>query len=240
MKKFEISVIIPAYNEEKYIELCLQSLVWQKTKHRFEVIVVDNNSTDATKKIAESFKDKLNIRVITEKEQGRGVARWRGFEEATGDFLFSSDADTILPQEWIERFMKYFKDKKIVAVTSLCDIDEPSQRKKVMFKFFQVLANEVTKVVLGHYWLSGFSYAIRKDAYIKAGKIDKSLDALDDIDLGNRVKKIGKIQFVRDIPVLSSNRRYKNNMSSGLLAYVKPFIQVTLLKKKKFTMDNLR
>lgn len=239
MRKFDISVIIPAYNEEKYIGPCLESLTWQRTKWNFEVIVVDNNSTDNTKKIAESFKDKLNIRVITEKNQGRGIARWRGFEEATGDFLFSSDADTIFPDEWIERFMKYFKDEKIVAVTSLCDIDGP-RRKKIIFKFFQVLANEGHRIALGHYWLSGFSYAIRKDAYIKAGKIDKSLDALDDIDLGNRVKKIGKIQFVKNMPVLTSNRRYKNGVSRGLLAYVKPFIQVTLLKKNKFIMDNPR
>ncbi|MDO8583097.1 MAG: glycosyltransferase family 2 protein [bacterium] len=240
MKKFEVSIIIPAYNEEEYIRPCLQSLVWQNTKRNFEVILIDNNSTDATKKIAMSFKDKLDIRIITEKKQGRGIARWRGFEEATGEFLFSSDADTIFPPEWIERFMEYFKDKKIVAVTSLCDIDGTSRRKKIIFKFVQLLANEGHRIALGHYWLSGFSYAIRKDVYIKAGKIDKSLNALDDIDLGRRVQKFGKIQFVRNTPVLSSNRRYKNGVSSGLLAYVKPAIQVALLKKNKFTMDNPR
>ena len=48
----KVSVVIPAYNEEKYIGRCLDSLVAQKTKYEFEVIVVDNNSTDNTRTIA--------------------------------------------------------------------------------------------------------------------------------------------------------------------------------------------
>lgn len=239
MKKFEISIIIPAYNEEKYIGPCLQSLAWQQTKHSFEVILVDNNSTDNTKKIARSFKNKLNIRIITEKRQGRGIARWRGFEEAAGDFLFSSDADTIFPREWIKGFMKYFENKNIVAVTSLCNIDDPSKINKLFFKFIHQVANESYRIALGHYCLYGFSYAIRKDIYIKAGKIDKNLNALDDIDLGTRVRKFGKIQLVKDLPVLTSNRRYKKGVSRGLIEYVKPLIQLTL-DKNKLVMSNSR
>lgn len=240
MSKFEASVVIPAYNEEEYIGACLQSLTWQKTKTNFEVIVVDNNSTDKTSKIAKSFMDKLNLRVVHEKRQGRGVARWRGFEEANGEIIFSTDADTILPENWIESFMKYFKNKEIVAVTSLCNIDEPSRMDKAIFKFFVLLANEGHRIALGHYWLSGFSYAIRRDTYIKAGKINKELDALDDIDLGRRVQKLGKIKLVRNLPVLSSSRRFKGGVTRGLVGYVKPFIKVAILKNKNFSMSNLR
>lgn len=239
MRKFEVSIIIPAFNEEKYIGPCLQSLVWQKTKRYFEVIVIDNNSTDATKKIARSFKDKLNIRVITEKQQGRGIARWRGFEEASGEILFSTDADTILPPNWIEDFMEYFNDKKIVAVTSLCNINDSSPRNRILFNIIHLIADTSYRIASGHYCLYGFSYAIRRDIYIKAGKIDKTLSALDDVDLGKRVKKFGNIQLVRDIPVLTSNRRYKNGVLRGLLAYGKPLIQL-ILNKNKLVMDNSR
>jgi glycosyltransferase involved in cell wall biosynthesis len=235
-----VSVVIPAYNEEEYIGPCLESLAWQKTKYPFEVLVIDNNSTDKTAQIAEGFHKKLHIRVINEATQGRGMARYRGFEEATGEIIFSTDADTILPQDWIDRFMECFKDKEVVAVTSLCNIDEPSPIDKAVFAFFSRIANEGHRIALGHYWLSGFSYAIRRDVYIKAGKIDKSLNALDDVELGRRVKKFGKIKFVRDLPVLSSNRRFKKGMTSGLFEYIMPFIQVTVLKKNKFSMDNAR
>lgn len=239
MKKFEISVIIPAYNEEKYIGACLQSLVWQKTKYEFEVIVADNNSTDDTKKIALSFKDKLNIRVVTEKKQGRGVARWRGFEEATGDYLFSSDADTVLPPEWIETFMKHFKNKKVVAVTSMCNIDDPSKNNKIIFKIVHQLATAGSRIALGHYCLYGFSYAVRRDIYIKAGKINKDLNALDDLDLGQRVKKFGKIQLVRNMPVLASSRRFRNGIWKGILSFVGPTIHV-VLNNNNFIIDNHR
>ncbi len=240
MGKLEASVVIPAYNEEDYIGLCLESLAWQKTNTKFEVVVIDNKSTDKTNQIAKSFKDKLNLRVIIEKEQGRGVARWRGFEEANGKIIFSTDADTILPEDWIERFMNYFKNEEIVAVTSLCNIDQPSRIDKAIFKFFLLLANEGHRIALGHYWLSGFSYAIRKETYIAAGKIDKNLDALDDVDLARRVRKLGKIKLVRNLPVLSSSRRFKDGMTNGLLDYVKPFIKVAILKSKNFKMNNLR
>lgn len=239
MKKFEISIIIPAYNEEKYIEACLRSLTWQDTKRKFEVVVIDNNSTDMTRKIALSFKNKLYIRVINEEQQGRGVARWRGFEEATGDFLFSSDADTILPPNWIESFMKYFKNKKIVAVTSMCNIDDPSQNNKAIFKFVHSLATESSRIALGQYCLYGFSFAVRRNVYVKAGKIDKTLNALDDLDLGKRVQKFGKIQLVRDMPVLASSRRFKKGIFRGIFSFVKPVVQV-VLNKNKFVMDNRR
>lgn len=239
IKNFKISVIIPAYNEEKYLAPCLQSLVLQKTRYNFEVVLVDNNSADNTKNIALSFRDKLNIRVISEKQQGRGVARWRGFEEATGDFLFSTDADTIFPEEWIERFMGYFKNKKVVAVTSMCDIEDPSRGNKALFKLVHNITTNGHRIALGYYCLYGFSYAIRKEIYIKAGKIDKTLNALDDVDLGRRVKEFGKIELVRDMPVLTSNRRYKNGVSRGLLEYVKPILRVAL-KKNNFIMQNSR
>lgn len=239
MRKFEVSVIIPAYNEKDYIGPCLQSLVGQKTKINFEVVLVDNNSTDNTKKIAESFQDKLNIHIITEKQQGRGIARWRGFEEATGEILFSTDADTILPSNWIEDFMGYFNDKKIVAVTSLCNIDDSSQRNKTLFNLIHLIADASYRIASGHYCLYGFSYAIRRDIYINAGKIDKTLNALDDVDLSGRVKKYGIIKLVRDIPVLTSNRRYKNGVTRGLIDYIKPLIQL-ILNKNKLVMDNSR
>ena len=66
-----ISVVIPAYNEGKYISSCLEALVKQKTTRRFEVIVVSNNSSDDTIKISNKFTEKLQLKIILAKHQGR-------------------------------------------------------------------------------------------------------------------------------------------------------------------------
>lgn len=74
-----LSVVIPAYNEEELIGNCLNALVAQKTTEEFEVIVVDNNSRDKTAEIAEKYKSKLNLKILLQKEKGRGAARQKGF-----------------------------------------------------------------------------------------------------------------------------------------------------------------
>src|SRR3989338_1899751 len=92
----KVSVVIPAFNEEKYIENTLFSLLKseQKTHLDYEVILVDNNSFDRTAEIAQKFTGRMNLRIIKETRQGRGIARARGFEEAKGAIILSADADT--------------------------------------------------------------------------------------------------------------------------------------------------
>lgn len=70
-----ISVIIPAYNEEQNITRCLNALTVQKTNKKFEVILVDNNSTDGTVELANKFNNKLNLKIVTETKKGRSPAR---------------------------------------------------------------------------------------------------------------------------------------------------------------------
>ncbi|MBI3955353.1 glycosyltransferase family 2 protein, partial [Candidatus Gottesmanbacteria bacterium] len=98
-----ISVVIPVYNEEKYIARCLQSVCNQNFKN-YEVIVVDNNCTDKTAKIAAGFK----VKIIREKIQGMTPARERGFREAKSEIIARTDADTIIPNNWLSSIYKYF------------------------------------------------------------------------------------------------------------------------------------
>jgi glycosyltransferase involved in cell wall biosynthesis len=91
-----ISVIIPAFNEEKFLGNCLFSLKNQDFND-FEIIVVDNNSRDKTSKIAKKF----GVKLVSEKNQGAALARNRGAKEAKGEILAFTDADTILPKNWL-------------------------------------------------------------------------------------------------------------------------------------------
>lgn len=237
---FMISVVVPAYNEEKTISSCLDSLLNQKTNQKFEVIVVNNNSTDKTEEIVRKYKNKLNLKIILEKRKSRGTARYAGFKVAKGEVIFSTDADIIVPENWIEEMTSLFKDKKIVAVTGTCKINDCSRIKNKIFNLLQPTAMILYRIISGHFWLSGFSFAIRKAAYIKAGGFNPKLNIQEDVDLGFKVKKVGKIKFIKNLPVIFSGRRFKNGLIKGNLPYIKTFIEYFLLKKEDVYLGDVR
>jgi len=93
-----ISVIVPAYNEEKYLAFCLKSLISQDfPSSRYEIIVVDNASTDGTVQIAKGFP----VRLIREPRQSVVLARQAGYKASLGQIIVSADADTIYPSRWL-------------------------------------------------------------------------------------------------------------------------------------------
>ena len=234
----QVSVVIPAYNEEKYIENCLRSLVDQDTNLKYEVIVVDNNSKDATVEVAQTFKDKLNLRIIHEEKQGRGAARARGFKEAKGEIILSTDADAIVYPDWINTLVNRISEE-VIATTTSCKTLDLGPLKNAIFNFFQPTATYIYRVFFGYYWLAGFSFAIKKDIYIKSGGFNSNLQALEDPDLASRVAKFGKIKFINK-PVIFSGRRFKKGLLSGIFAYIKTFILAYALKRESVFMGNPR
>ncbi len=237
-----ISVVIPAYNEEKFLPACLDSLAAQKTSREFEVIVVDNNSTDKTGEIARSYKTKiLNLKVVLESKKGRGQARSTGFKHASGDLIFSTDADTILPSNWIESIAGVFEENPgIAAVVGSWRIEDYSTFKSALLHFIQPTAMRLYRLFFGHYWLNGFNFAIQKNAYEKSGGFSTILGAQEDVDLALRVSKIGKIKFLPHMRVITSGRRFKNGLSKELMSYVATFFRYRLLKSRSVDLNDPR
>src|SRR5688500_17107775 len=95
-KKLRASVVIPVYNEADSLDLCLSAIAAQTTQP-FEVIVVDNNSTDTTAEIAASYPF---VRLVYESRQGVVHARNTGFNLAQGDIIARIDADTVIESGW--------------------------------------------------------------------------------------------------------------------------------------------
>lgn len=236
----KVSIVIPAYNEEKYIENSLFSLLEseQKTKISYEVILVDNNSSDQTVKLAQRFSKGMNLRIIKEDIQGRGIARARGFDEARGEIILSADADTIFYRGWIETLVFAVKGE-VVAVTTSCKIADCSPFKNALFNFTQPKAAFLYRLFIGHYWLAGFSFGILKTIYQRSGRFNTSLQVQEDIDLSFRVAKLGKIRFINK-PVIFSGRRFKDGLFAGLYEYIQTFIEAFILKKENVYLDNPR
>ena len=110
----KVSVIIPAYNEENYIENCLRSLEKQTFKD-FEIIVVDDGSTDKTKSMLERFKE---VMVLVGKHAGPGASRNIGAKKAKGEVLVFVDADMTFDKEYLENLIEpLVNDKKLIGTT---------------------------------------------------------------------------------------------------------------------------
>lgn len=108
-----VSIVIPVYNEEQYLAKCLDAIAAQ-TDRPDEVIVVDNNSTDQTAKIAQSYSF---VRLLRESRQGVMYARNTGFDKARGDVIGRIDADTVLPPDWTKTVKALLSDPAHSAIT---------------------------------------------------------------------------------------------------------------------------
>jgi cellulose synthase/poly-beta-1,6-N-acetylglucosamine synthase-like glycosyltransferase len=214
----ELSIVVPAYNEERCIAACIRSLAGQETDCPYEVILVDNNSTDNTAAVALSAAGRLNLRIVHERRQGRGPARRTGFALAHGKVVLSADADTTYPPNWLSSLLGALADPEVVAVTGTARIDDLSGWQNVVFNICQPLAMWCYRLALGHHCLSGFNFAIRRNVYRASGGFDPALNAEEDADLSRRVARLGKIRFLL-IPVTFSGRRFKRGLLRGLLAY---------------------
>jgi peptidoglycan-N-acetylglucosamine deacetylase len=230
-----ISIVIPAYNEQKTIGQTLDSLAVQKTQHPFEVIVVDNNSTDKTVKIVNAYRTRLDITLIEEKRKGRSPARRAGFAAARGDIIFSTDADVVVPPDWIGKMASYFADPSIAAVTGICRINDCGWLINTIVNLYQIVSTVIYNSIFHHTWLSGFSFAIRKSIYEQSGGFDPELNCHEDTELSHRVKKIGKIKVVREPIILFSGRRFQQGLIKGTWQYLSSWMKVFILKKKEET-----
>lgn len=233
-----ISVVIPAYNEEKNIARCLGGLVRQKTHEQFEVILVDNSSIDNTVAIAQTFLDRLPLRIIFEKEKGRGHARATGFRHAKGDIILSTDSDAVAPPDWIEKMAQAFKNPKVAAVTGSGRMIDASSWKNTLATYTLPMAMHLYALLHKHYWLSGFNFGIRKDIYEKSGGF-RQINGLEDIDLGFRVYKFGKIAY-KPIWVYMSGRRFDKSILKGMSSYFNGYIDYRIKKKQDVYLSDIR
>ena len=105
-----VSIIVPAYNAEKYVEECMKGILSQSFRD-WEMIVVDDGSTDQTPELVDHFaKDDDRIRVIHQKNGGVGKARNTGQDAATGVYIAFVDADDVLPVDSLKTRVDLFTE----------------------------------------------------------------------------------------------------------------------------------
>lgn len=111
-----ISIIVPVYNVEEYLNECLESIERQTYKN-IEVILVNDGSTDASKEICEKYCERdIRFRLINQMNQGQSVARNRGMQESTGEFIAFVDSDDVIKEDMLEQLMNQMTTKNIDIV----------------------------------------------------------------------------------------------------------------------------
>ena len=206
-----VSVVIPAYNEETYLLSCLESIKNQDYAAEYEVIVVDNASTDNTARIARDW----GAKVVYEGKRSPACARQKGAEVATGRIIAFIDADTRAPTHWLSTIVwRFLCEPEIVSLSgpyAYCDAGKFTKATSYIGNFFNIITDQLFRKVFrkgGAIW--GCNFAVRRSALLEVGGFDTSIKFYgEEYELSLRLKKAGKGSIMPQIFVLTSARRLK-------------------------------
>src|SRR3989337_2355375 len=179
----KFSILVPAYNEEQSISSCLNSLISVVYDDK-EIIVIDDASTARTVRAIEIFLDKGVILVRREKNGGRAAALNSGLQRATGDVIITTDADTVVPSDWLQRFTSCFEQQGVVAVGGAyqaCNKDKPLVNATSILD--QILNGGFRKSMVPNK-LSGVNSAILRKVLLDLGGFNENSWWSEDSELG--------------------------------------------------------
>lgn len=184
-----LSVIIPAFNSDRTIGLCLSSIT-KATPIKKEIIVIDDCSTDRTCEIASKYEIKL---LHQSQNRGAAAARNLGLFQASGEIVAFIDSDCIIEENYFDELISVLNEAKI-AVGGVGGVIYPFEKDLVsesfkihFFSCSTVGANSVREI----YGLSGGSSLYPKAVLLKVGGFDESLGGGEDLDLSIRIRKAG-------------------------------------------------
>lgn len=236
----KLSFVVPAYNEEKYIGNCLDSINREVRGGNYdvEVIVVNNASTDKTREVVSGYK---NVKIVDEPRKGLAWARQAGFLAATGDLVANVDADMILPTGWLKKaFEEFSKNPQLVALSGpYIHYDLPWGINFFVNKFFypiSYLGYLVNRFILrGGSMVLGGNYVIRKWALEKIGGYNTEIGFYgEDADISRRAGRLGPVKFTFKFPIYTSGRRLvKEGAFTMGVRYGANYLSTMVLKRPK-------
>ncbi len=192
-----ISIIIPAHNEERYLEHTLRSLQRQRYRQR-EVIVVANGCTDRTAEVANGRCDRL----IVLSQKSLGVARNLGARMARGEILIFLDADTTFPPNGLRVIAREFSTGDTAAT-----LKGRPDSTRFAYRLLYLTKN------IAHRWItrhgsSGVIICWKKD-FVRAGGFDERLEVRENSELIKRLKRFGRYKYIGKVAATTSMRRYE-------------------------------
>lgn len=207
-----ISFVVPAYNEENFIADCIFSIkkdVYSgKIRIPYEILVVDNNSTDHTAEVARAY----GATVIKELRKGTSWARQAGLEASKYDLVAFIDADSQIPEGWIDLAYEALLSPNVVAASGPHVFRDLPLSQRILISTFYCFAK-----ALHVFWptINGANFIVKKQAFLDVGGFDTTITFHgDDTAVARRLSTQGEIKFKLDMFDWSSARRFQ---AEGLL-----------------------
>jgi GT2 family glycosyltransferase len=185
----EVSIIIPTYNRRDILKKCLECLLPQTyPADKFEVVIADDNSTDGTKEMVQSFRAPFKIKFVLQDISKRGAAANNnlGIKNASGKYLLFMNNDIFVTPDFISQHMKYHEKYPGVIVQgpayNTSDLNNPLQETKGYSGY--------SNIQLGYFVT--WNCSIEKELIVKAGMFDEAFRNIswEDIELGTRLRKL--------------------------------------------------
>jgi glycosyltransferase involved in cell wall biosynthesis len=218
----EFSVIVPALNEEFYIEACMKSISRQTLpRNSYEIIVSDGGSNDRTVEIAKKYAD----RVVVSKKRGIWWGRNQGVKFARGKYLVFIDADTRIKEDYLETVQRYLENG-VVGLSTAFEIEGIGLKTKIL-----------EYIVCCYLWLNseiynanliGINLCVPRDKFTNVGGFRDY--ALEDAAFGRELRKEGQTCFLIQRKVVTSARRLEAYGVVGLCRY---YVELGLIDSGK-------
>ena len=233
------SIIVPTKNEEKQISECLEEIFKQDTTLPFEVILVDSSSTKETHTIGDSF----GAKVIFESRLGKGIACNTGANNARGSILCFTEADCRVPKHWLSAiYSELSNDPKHIAVVGDYDYHDASWFYNFLLNISMPVSVWLYYLIFNNHSLRCTNFAVKAHAYRQAGGISLNAKEFQDVELGLRLRKFGKINFSSSIKITTSARRVQGRIFKYLIELIPALFKLLILKQvpDKATYEDIR
>ena len=231
-----VSVIMPAYNAQKYIRQAIESVLIQNYRH-FELVIVNDGSTDGTEEIVHSYEDE-HIRYFKQANRGLAATHNEGIRQARGEFLIKVDTDDFIAVDFIGRHLNEFYNHRDVDLVYCddCLVEEDGKPIRVITR--PEYADR--RMLIRDLFRSGFPVVpfrtcIQRRVFEKIGLFDESLRIGEDYDMMRRFVKAGlkahhlkAALYYRRLACDSLSRQYSVNKARQHFAIVRSYAEAFL------------
>ena len=221
-----VSVVVPAHNEETLLACCLDALLAQDYPGVIEITVVDNASTDRTAEVARG----RGVDVVYEPRRDYCRALIRGFDAARGDIIALTDADTVVPPDWISCLVRGYQDG-VVAVGGNVVFERPNWKGWLLAKVFVPAFNWLDRHDPHGPHLWGSNFSVRRDAFERIGGWNSDYSLEVDSEISERLRRIGRVRVLASVKVRTSSRRWNQALLHNVFIFVSNYLWMKLLRR---------